>query len=304
MFRRLEHVPSSYFGKKKINANGMLSPFRASRHMEECRMLKDAFISSEEDADAVTERSGRAFLIAQERMRNLEHERSEDVTLQERSFFFNFYPLMMVRDGALIQASEILKRSNPGVSRNAISVTKKNLTCLYAMLAGKKPASIISSSMQTIDVSRGERLDFGKEGQAWAGGIDTKSWLVSQSEKTVLGFMGSDVFNRDPMSAARILGIPSASAEAFASGFDKNSQVLAMRYYDTELNHVLWDSIFVPAVAPDGGVPDALVLTEWHGCLARAIPEEAMDLLLLESKIKTLMKIAQVVAVAEAQKKE
>lgn len=293
-FRRLEHVPSSYFGKKKINANGTLGPFRASKHMEECKMLKGAFISKE-DEDAVTERSGRAFLIAQERMRNLEHERSEDITEQERSFFFNFYPLMMVRDGALIQAREILQSSNPGVSRNSILVTKHNLTCLYAMLAGKKPASIISSSMQTINVLRHERLDFGKEGQAWMGGIDTKSWLVSQSENTVLSFMASDVFYRDPVSAAGILGIPGASAEAYASGFDKNSQLLAMLHFDAELDHVLWDSVFVPAVLPDGELPDADVLREWHGCLARAIPEEAMGLLMLESKIKTLMRIAEAV---------
>jgi hypothetical protein len=299
MFRRLEHVPSSYFGKKRINANCMLGPFRASRHMEECEMLKGAFISRE-DKDAVTETSGKAFLIAQKRVRNLEHELSEGITGQERNFFFRFYPLMMVRDGALIQAMEILQRSNPDISKNRILVTKKNLTCLYAMLAGKKPASIISCSMQTIDMHRSERFGFGKDGLALAGAIDIKSWLVSQSEKTVLDFMGSDVFYRDPVSAAVILGIPGASAEAFASGFDKDSQVLAMLHFDAELDHVLWDSVFVPAVLPDGELPDADVLREWHGCLARAIPEEAMDLLLLESKIKTLMGIAEAVERSKA----
>jgi hypothetical protein len=293
-FRRLEHVPSSYFGKRKINTKGMISPFRASRHMEECEMLKDAFILKE-DQDAVNEALGRAFLIAQNRMRNTECNHLEEITEQERNLFFGFYPLMMVRDGALIQAKEILQRSNPGISGNFIAVGKHNLICLYAMLAGKKPASLVSSARGLAVLNDGGKLDFGKDGLAWANAIDTKCWIVSQSEKTVLSVIPS-VFYSDPTSAARILGIPNTSAAAFASGFERKDQVLAMLHFDTEISHPLWDSVFVPAVALDGELQDVYVLREWHDCLGRAIPKEAMDLLMLESKIKTIVRIAQIIA--------
>jgi hypothetical protein len=300
MFRRLRHPPSALFRGKAINPKGLVAPFKARDYLLEAERIKCSLLTPQEGMLA-SEEAKKALPIAERMLRRSTEGDFTEVSEQEKSFFMCFYPLSILRQEILSRVSLMLQASNPELSVNRITATKNNLTGLYAVLKGGKPLSIVCSA-QALDILHDARtLDFGRFGKALGIPLDRKSWLIATSTDSFDGVKPEMFYNGEEVKAGAKLGYPIIAVSAYADGNSMESTLLHMMHLDREVQPWFFDGIFVAPMLECGTMGGEDFLKKWHSALTGAIAnDEALGLLVLESKIKTIIQAAQAVEAHEA----
>jgi hypothetical protein len=298
MFRRIQHPYSTLLKGKAIPAKGINGTFKAKDYLLETVRMTYALISKSELLPVSCE-CKRMLEVSAQTLKSDADGAPIELTMEEKLFFMRFYPLSMLKQEALRQVSGILQASNPEISKNRITATKKNLTCLYAALCGSKKMSIVSSD-QALDIFKDKTtLDFGRFGSAIGIPLDSKSWLIAK-RANAFDAVTPEMFRYKLYESGIALGYPIIASSSFANGWDKSSMMLCMLSAEKEFTPWLFDSVFVAPILECGMIGGEWVLRDWHTALLEATTGEAMELLLFESKIETIIRIAQAVAVRDS----
>jgi hypothetical protein len=295
MFRMLKPPKSSYFCGRKFNARGIAGAFKARKYLQESDRIMASAINPEEWG-LVKSFARNAFFEAHSRYLEQCDPSAAPLSKDEMAFFIKFYPFSMIRDGVLSQVEAELAKQMPMLIDNKIRMTKHNLTALFTVLSGEKPLSIVTSPSEIDVFSDASSISFGRLGSALFHPLDKSSWLVARSEET-LNSVHPDAFYYDMRKAGRALGYPEGAIEWFASSSgDRYTMIELLLHFDKQMEPWLFKSVFVPYVTGiSGQILNMDILIKWHETLGNAVGPDILELLSLEAKIETIMKIAETV---------
>jgi hypothetical protein len=291
VFRMLEHPKSTHFCGREMRNDSLSREFKARDFASERESIKWFFISPNEKAE-ISAKSERALSLAELRRFSSCSPCAKPFSEREKSFFMEYYPMSMIRDGVLSQLQAEFFQSLFHIDRNNIRTTKHNLTSLFAMLCGEKPLSIITSSSPVYDFSGASKADFGRHGAAFFHPLDKSSWVASLKESSFLS-VKPDIFYTDMAASGRMLGYPESAVRHFADGGNADGMRLLMFDYDLQFRPWLFDGVFVPKIdMQTRHILGEDILYRWHEMLERAVGDRLIGLLSLEAKITTIIKLA------------
>ncbi|MCX6773953.1 MAG: hypothetical protein NTY68_03060 [Candidatus Micrarchaeota archaeon] len=293
IFRMLEHPKSTHFCGRKINAKGISGAFGARDYLNQSHGIIGSAVDPEEWG-LVKATARNAFFKAQTRYFLQCSQGTPQLSKDEMAFFIKFYPLSMIRDGIIsLIAKEIAELSHELIE-NKIRMTKHNLTSLFAVLSGEKPLSIVTSSSEIDVFSDISSISLGRHGSALFHPLDRSSWLVSQS-KQYINSVDPEIFYTNEGAAGAMLGYPQSAVDNYTGGGDADSMRTLMFTYDMRFRPWLFDFVFVPKIDLHHNILDEGVLIKWHETLGKAVGSDILELLNLEAKITTIIRLAAAV---------